>query len=139
MRPPNDTAPSVPAMRAHPAHHASGARSAELRAQDSTAAPGRQWMVGGSLGMPGSGSQAAGWRFTTVGMHFTQVQPGAPGADISVGILPYGLASGTMVLASRVGVTVPFAVWTRRPCCFPPRASASSAGRARAVRAARPA
>lgn len=81
--------------------------SSSLAAQDSTTAPGRQWMVGGSLGMPGIGSQAAGWPYTTVGMHFTQVQPGAPGADIAVGIIPYGLAFGVIAVAARAGVTVP--------------------------------
>lgn len=79
-------------------------------AQDSSAAPRRGWMVGGSLGIFGSGGQVASPELTTIGLHFTQVRPGAIGADISVGIIPRSLASGAFVAGTRVGLALPLAL-----------------------------
>jgi hypothetical protein len=85
-----------------------GAR--DLRAQDSTAAPRGSWMIAGSIGMLGSGTQLAPAELMTIGVHFTQVRPGRLGADISVGTIPRALADGIVAVGARLGVALPLAV-----------------------------
>jgi hypothetical protein len=82
----------------------------DLRAQDSTAARRGSWMVGGSIGMLGSGTQLAPAELMTIGVHFTQVRPGRLGADISVGTIPRTLSDGIVAVGARLGVALPLAV-----------------------------
>ena len=77
-----------------------------LPAQDSTTAHTPQWMVGASVGLLGGGREVAPELFT-VGVHFTQLQRGRLGADISVGTIPRTLAEGLLVGAARLGAVLP--------------------------------
>ena len=82
----------------------------ESRAQDSSSAPPSRWMVGGSVGAIGYGGDFAPLEYTTLGMHFTQVRPGALGADFSIGIIPRLLADGFMLIGARGGIALPLAL-----------------------------
>lgn len=82
----------------------------ESRAQDSSSAPSSRWMVGGSVGMLRYGGEFAPLQYSTIGMHFTQVRPGALGADFSIGIIPRVLAEGFLLAGARGGVALPFAL-----------------------------
>lgn len=84
-----------------------GLIGAESRAQDSTRAPRSRWMVGGSLGALRFGDAFAPLEYTTVGMHFTKVRPGALGADFSFGIVPRALADGFLLSGTRAGIALP--------------------------------
>ncbi|NUO37405.1 MAG: hypothetical protein HOQ17_16670 [Gemmatimonadaceae bacterium] len=81
-----------------------------LGAQDSSAVKRQGWIIGGSLGMLGSGREAAPLELTTVGMSFTQVAPGGLGADIAIGTIPRTLAAGVVVLGARFDATVPLSI-----------------------------
>ena len=85
-----------------------GAR--ESQAQDSASAPRSRWMVGGSLGTFRYGGVFAPLEYTTIGMHFTQLRPGALGADFSIGIVPRALADGFLLSGARGGVALPLAI-----------------------------
>jgi hypothetical protein len=67
------------------------------------------WLIGASFGVPGYGSEPAPELFT-IGFHWTQVQPGALGADLSIGTMPRVLAEGFAVVGVRAGVALPLAV-----------------------------
>ncbi len=82
----------------------------ESRAQDSSSAPPSRWMVGGSVGAIGYGGDFAPLEYTTLGMHFTQVRPGALGADFSIGIIPRVLADGFLLAGARAGLALPLAL-----------------------------
>lgn len=82
----------------------------ESRAQDSSSVPRSRWMVGGSLGTLRLNGEFAPLEYTTIGMHFTQVRPGALGADFSIGILPRVLADGFLLAGARGGVALPLAL-----------------------------
>jgi hypothetical protein len=81
--------------------------AADLIAQDSTGVSNRGWMVGASLGMLGVGNRPAPLELTTVGVHFTHIQPGRLGADISLGTVPRALAEAVLAFGLRAGVTLP--------------------------------
>ena len=87
-----------------------GLSARESQAQDSTSAPRSRWMVGGSLGMLRYGGAFAPLELTTIGMHFTQLRPGALGADFSIGIVPRALAEGFLLSGARGGVALPLAL-----------------------------
>lgn len=82
----------------------------ESQAQDSTSSSPSRWMVGGSLGRIRYGGEFAPLEYTTLGMHFTQVRPGALGADFSIGIVPRVLADGFLLSGARGGLALPFAL-----------------------------
>jgi hypothetical protein len=67
------------------------------------------WLVGGSVGVPGYGSEPVVELFT-VGIHWTQFRPGRLGADISVGTMPRVVAEGVAVVGVRAGVALPLAL-----------------------------
>ena len=77
-----------------------------VAAQEPDSPPASHWMVGTSLGVPGT-TQGMSLEFTTVGMSFTQMQPGRLGADISVGTMPRALAFGVLAGAMRGGLALP--------------------------------
>jgi hypothetical protein len=83
--------------------------SARAQAQDSTATPPGGWMLGGSVGMFGVGAEPLP-DLLTIGVHWTQVRPGRPGADISIGTIPRVVVEGAIVGAARIGVTLPLSV-----------------------------
>ena len=82
----------------------------ESGAQDSSITSRSRWMVGGSVGTLRYNGQFAPLELTTVGMHFTQVRPGALGADFSIGIVPRALADGFLLSGARGGVALPLAL-----------------------------
>jgi hypothetical protein len=84
--------------------------AARLPAQQSTATPAGGWIIGGSVGMFGVGTETVPLELFTLGMHWTQVRPGHLGADISIGTVPRVLAEGVVVGAARLGVTYPVTV-----------------------------
>lgn len=82
---------------------ASGARS---QTPDTAADKPAEWLIGMSLGVPGSGSSAVPQLFTA-GLQFTQVRAGHIGGDIAIGTMPYLFSSGIFPLGFRGDVTVP--------------------------------
>lgn len=64
------------------------------------------WLIGGSVGLPGFGSEVAAEAFT-IGVHWTRARPGRLGADFSLGTIPRTLAEGVLVLGLRGGVALP--------------------------------
>lgn len=88
-----------------------------LRAQDTTAqqdsstrhgtsGDGATWIIGASAGLLTTGlSYEDG--VGTLGVHFTQFQPGHPGLDVSLGVAPRGLQYGILLGGVRGGVTFP--------------------------------
>ena len=82
--------------------------ASRVSAQDSLAQH-TPWMVGASVGLLGTGSQASPLEFGIVGVNFTQRRPGHPGADIAVGTMPRALAAGVVPIAVRAGVALPVA------------------------------
>ena len=87
-----------------------GLAARESQAQDSSSVPRSRWMVGGSLGSLRYGGEFAPLEYTTIGMHFTQVRPGALGADFSIGIVPRALTEGFLLSGARGGIAVPLAL-----------------------------
>lgn len=81
--------------------------AARLEAQDSSWANRQGWIVGGSLGMLGSGTATAPLEHTVIGVNFTHVRPGSIGADISIGTIPRTLADGVLVVGTRLDAAVP--------------------------------
>ena len=78
-----------------------------LLAQDSTASRGTPWMVGGSIGVVGFGTNVAS-ELTTVSIHFTQMQPDRLGLEFSIGTIPRLLLEGLfVVVVARPGVVLP--------------------------------
>jgi hypothetical protein len=67
------------------------------------------WLVGGSFGVPGYGSHPIPELFT-IGIHWTQVRPGQPGPDISIGTMPRVLVEGVAVVGLRAGLALPLAL-----------------------------
>ena len=68
---------------------------------------GSGWIVGGSVGLIGFGSQTLPIELSTVGLHVTQVNRGSIGADFSIGTIPRLFAEGAFALGTRLGVTTP--------------------------------
>jgi hypothetical protein len=64
------------------------------------------WLVGGSVGVPGSG-RGTELEWTTVGVQWTDFSPGRVGGDISIGTMPRVFAKGVFPLGLRMGITVP--------------------------------
>lgn len=91
--------------------------TSSLRAQDTPAQQdsstrhdisndGATWVIGASAGLLTTGlsyEEGVG----TLGAHFTQIQPGHAGLDISLGIAPRGVQYGVLVAGVRGGVTYP--------------------------------
>jgi hypothetical protein len=84
--------------------------ASRLDAQESPSLDRQGWIIGGSLGMFGSGAETAPLELMTVGVNFTQVRPRWIGADISIGTMPRVLAEGVMVLGGRFDATIPVPV-----------------------------
>ena len=80
-------------------------------AGDSLRAP-RQWIAGGSVGVPGFGREPFP-TMLTVGGHWTQLNIGRLGADFSVGIVPRAFIHGVLAVGARGGVALPVAVSPR--------------------------
>ena len=86
-----------------------GARSlpAQTAASPDTAAERpAEWLIGMSLGVPGSQRIVYPDLFT-VGLQFTQVRAGRIGGDIAIGTMPYLFANGMFPFGFRGNVTVP--------------------------------
>ncbi len=65
-----------------------------------------EWLIGMSLGVPGSQRNVYPDLFT-VGLQFTQVRAGRIGGDIAIGTMPYLFANGMLPFGFRGNVTVP--------------------------------
>ena len=88
--------------------------SATVARQDTlvTIAEARGTLFGFSIGAPGYRSSIA-TELVTLGAHWTQLTPGQPGFDVSVGTLPRFLVDGLVVLGARAGLAVPLVVGER--------------------------
>jgi hypothetical protein len=67
------------------------------------------WLVGGSIGVPAADGNASVDLFT-LAVHWTQLRPGALGADFAVGTMPRAFAEGLVVGLARAGLALPFQV-----------------------------
>jgi hypothetical protein len=76
------------------------------RAQDSPT-PAPRWAAGLSVGLPGTGTTPLPAQLATLGVNVTQVTPAHAGIDISVGTIPYAVALGGLVFATRVDAALP--------------------------------
>jgi hypothetical protein len=85
------------------------AQEAPPVAADATRSARAGWLVGASVGVPGSGGEAAPSLFT-VGAHFTQLRPGRLGADLALGTIPRAVTEGAVVGGARAGVALPLAL-----------------------------
>ena len=83
-----------------------GAAQEAPRARDSVSTRRAGWLVGGSIGVPGYGSESVP-ELMTVGVHWTRLQPGRIGGDFSIGTMPRAFFEGVMVLGARAGVALP--------------------------------
>jgi hypothetical protein len=73
---------------------------------DTAAEQPAEWLIGMSLGVPGSQRNVYPDLFT-FGLQFTQVRAGRIGGDIAVGTMPYLFANGMFPFGFRGNVTVP--------------------------------
>jgi hypothetical protein len=64
------------------------------------------WLIAGSFGLPGLGSEIVAEAFT-IGVQWTRVRAGRLGADFSLGTIPRTLQEGVFVLGFRGGVALP--------------------------------
>ena len=64
------------------------------------------WAGAFTIGLPGVGAETSPL-LGTIGLQFTQVNPGRISADVAIGTLPWGLANGALVLGMRAGVVLP--------------------------------
>jgi hypothetical protein len=96
-----------------------GVRAAAAPARRDTARGARDgWVIGASVGLPGTGAQAAELTYFTIGVHWTDVHPGRLGADLSVGTIPRAFVEGLVVFGLRAGVALPLLV-TRNVLVLP--------------------
>lgn len=79
---------------------------ARAQARDTTTEKLPDWLIGMSLGVPGSGRTALPQLFT-VGLNFTEVGPGHIGADFAVGTMPYLFQTGAFPFGFRGDITFP--------------------------------
>lgn len=77
--------------------------------EDSLAGPRGGWLGGMSVGVPGSGSDAAP-QLLTIGGNWTHVRAGRVGADFALGTMPRALSEGVLVLGARGGIALPLAL-----------------------------
>lgn len=82
------------------------AAGSPARAADTLSQAHGGWLIGGSFGVPGYGSEIIAEAFT-IGVHWTRVRPGQLGADISLGTIPRTLGEGVAVVGLRAGVALP--------------------------------
>lgn len=87
---------------------ACGGRLAAQGVAQSTPSPRGDWLIGGSVGVPGAGNYAAPELFT-IGVHWTQSRRGRLGADFSIGTMPLLFANGVGVLGLRAGTALSLA------------------------------
>jgi hypothetical protein len=78
--------------------------------RDSTLPRRDGWIVGPSIGMPTANGETSP-ELLTVGLNFTRLSPGRPGADIAFGTMPRALADGVAVFGFRADVAYPLAVF----------------------------
>ena len=83
----------------------SAAAQTPPRAADTASRGDRDWLVGGSFGVPGYGGKVIPQLFT-VGVQWTQLRRGRPGPDFSLGTMPRALAEGVLVLGFRGGAAL---------------------------------
>ncbi|MGH7445809.1 MAG: hypothetical protein ACREKM_13075 [Longimicrobiales bacterium] len=67
------------------------------------------WLVGGSLGVPGCGVLPLPGLFT-VAFHGTAAVPGQVGPDFFVGTMPRALFEGVVLFGARAGLALPVAL-----------------------------
>ncbi len=79
---------------------------AQTTASDSTSRQRGEWLIGGSLGVPGYRSEPVLELFT-IGVQWTSVGPGRLGADISIGTMPRAFIEGVAVVGLRAGPALP--------------------------------
>lgn len=82
--------------------------AAPLIAQDSTSVGG-EWVVGGSVGLPGYGWDTEPKLFTA-GVHASYLEELRPGGELFLGTMPRFLAEGDIALGARGGLAVPVPV-----------------------------
>jgi hypothetical protein len=75
-------------------------------AQDTTTKARSDWLVAGSFGVPGAGSDAVP-ELMTVAVQWTQMRPGRLGGDFSLGTAPRILVEGALAMGLRAGVALP--------------------------------
>jgi hypothetical protein len=93
--------------------------------QDSSTADPTVWLVGGSIGLPGTGREAIPELFT-IGVQATELPTGRAAADFAIGTMPWALAEGVIGLGVRAGLAFPLA--SSRRLVFLPSIGASLAG-----------
>jgi hypothetical protein len=85
---------------------ASSGRAQTPAPPDTSAEKPAEWLIGMSLGVPGSQHNVYPDLFT-IGLQFTQVRAGRIGGDIAIGTMPYLFANGMFPFGFRGNVTVP--------------------------------
>lgn len=70
--------------------------------------PSRDWWIGGSLGLPGSGLEFAALELLMLSFHANFADPGRLGLDFKLGTPPRLTFDGTAALTTRIGATLPF-------------------------------
>ena len=82
--------------------------AAPLTGQDMTSVRG-EWVVGGSIGVPGYGWETEPELFTA-GVHATYLEELRPGGEMFLGTMPRFLVGGDIALGARGGLAVPVPV-----------------------------
>ena len=77
-----------------------------------TVSEARGTLLGFSVGAPGYRSSIA-TELITIGAHWTQLAPGQPGLDISIGTMPRFLVNGLAVVGGRAGLAMPLVMGKR--------------------------
>ena len=88
---------------------ASACIAVPARSQDTASTVRRGWIVGPTVGVPGTGSEMEPALFT-LGVSATRLVPNRPGLDLAVGVVPRVLEAGVIGIGARVGSGIPIAL-----------------------------
>lgn len=77
-----------------------------VRAQEDPLASPSGWQVGGSIGIPGAGTELGPLQLFTVNVHAATGRPNGLGVDLAFGTLPRLIVEGVLPIGARVGATI---------------------------------